>query len=345
MHLTDIEYEFDNLLNDATSGRRSPAECMALCQDRYPDLVASLELALALRNTTLDTAETDSARTRVRQTLDALLDQDEEASATIVNIRSRFRPRWKSAWLVVVACAVLMMVALAGNRALSAAAADALPGSPLYAIKRLDEDVQLRLAWSDSAHAEALATIAIHRLDEARAEAARNNTIQALSLMRECDAATHQLIGLVITTRYQHQDDATVTHALAQTLQAEYDALQQAQSNGQSALAQALTTTVAGQQSTLSASNIQIPLLTTPVPTAPVATQPTPATHPTQEPHATPTHKPTATPKANSGNGNHGGNNGGNGNNGGGQDYGKGDLGSSSGSQGSQQSNGKSKGK
>src|SRR5512146_2690832 len=49
MFLTDTESFFDSLVTDAANRRRTPAECLSVCQRSHPELVEALRLALALR--------------------------------------------------------------------------------------------------------------------------------------------------------------------------------------------------------------------------------------------------------------------------------------------------------
>lgn len=312
--LTDIERLFDNLLQDVSKGIRTTEECLDECRQQYPELVPHLELAFAMRSVSLDTPESDAARERVWRRIVA----DSEGATETRGLPERRRiftlHSWNTRWRMVALCAAVLALILMGNWALTTASADALPGSPLYSVKRADENIQLRLAWSDQMRGEILAQIALHRLAEAHAEAARNNTSQALTLMNECNDATTQLISLAVTLHQQGQDDDTVTSALSLTLQAENDALAQAQKSGQSTLAQALTSIVNDQQDTLNAGNVSVPPLTTPTPTGqttpatgahpthtPQNTTPTsqltPTPHPTHTPKATPTPKPSPTPK------------------------------------------------
>lgn len=299
--LTDTERAFDNLLNDVITGRSTPEECLALCSQEYPSLVPSLRLALALDGVTSDINEVETARVRVRQQLDTLMDETADAApglhvSTFPTTRKRRIRQRRSLQLAV--CAAILALTLVGYWTFSTAAATALPESPLYGIKQASEAIRLQLAWSNQQRGDALAQIAAHRLEEARAEAAQNHAQQALALMGECDNATHQLIVLAITMRHQHQDDTSVVNALRDTIRAEYTALEQAHSNGQSALAQALTSSVNGQQHALSASNIVIPQLAIP-------SASDPSGHVTPTPHN----------NGNGGNGNgNGNNNGGNGN-------------------------------
>lgn len=304
--MTDTERFFDRLLNDAASGHRTPAECLSVCKRSHPELVEPLRLAMALRSLSPDAAELDAARTNIRHTLDTLLDQEAVARTPVPGVASRNVHPWRWSnrrWLPLALCAAILLAVFVGNWVLAALSAEALPGSPLYAIKRAEEDIQLRLAWSSQARGDVLSHIAIHRLEEARAEASRGNTSQALMLMKESNTATNQLVHLIVALHRQHQDVDSLKNALARTLHAEYDALAQARKQGQAALVQALAANVTEQQQTLSASNIAVPQLATPVPgLPPAATLPAHATPPADPARSTPTpgpkprHTPTATP-------------------------------------------------
>lgn len=301
--MTDIERLFDNLLNEAASGKRTQSECVALCESRHPELASSLRLAFDLGSVAPDAAEFDVARANVWNSFAHTLDQECASHHTAAAPPARLAQQRKSPWLVVALCAAVLALILGGNWTLTIASAGSLPGSPLYGFKRAEEDLQLRLACSSQMRGEALAQIALHRLAEAREEAARHNTSQALTLMGESNAATHQLIALVIQIHQQHQDDTAVKKVLTATLQAEYDALQQARSDGQSALAQALASNVNDQQNVLHASSIVMPPLTTPIPTTPTVTaDPTTSPEATQEPKTTPVANPTPTTKGSGGN-------------------------------------------
>lgn len=301
MLLGDTERLFDALLNDATTGKRTPAECLALCEVQNPELVSSLKLALLVRTVTLDDSERELARAKVRQRLTAVLDSAEstrlESRSDVISPARSARRRMVWMRQLAVVAAALAFVVL-GTWLLTDAAANALPGSPLYAIKRADEAVELTFAWSNQMRGEVLAQIALHRLSEARAEAASHHTTRAVALMGESNAATQQLIDLAIATKTRTAHDGIINDSLTKTLQAEYAALAQAQSDGQTWLAQLLLHNVSDQQSALSAGNISIPLEGAPTPTIPAApihlsaTPPAAAT-PRPTPRPTPPIKPT----------------------------------------------------
>jgi uncharacterized protein DUF5667 len=312
--LTDSERLFDSLLEEVATGRRSKAECIAQCELRHPELAPSLRLAFDLGCVGLEPAEVDAARARVWTTVESTLNQDDAPPPTVVSARSACLAglaTWRtSPWFAVAVCAAIVALIFSGSWALTAASTDALPSSPLYGVKRTEENLQLQLAWSNQMRGEALAQIAMHRLKEAHDEAARHNTNQALTLMSESNAATHQLIALVIEIHQQRQDDTAVRNTLVSTLQAEYDALQQARNDGQSALAQALASNVTDQQDVLRASSILVPPMATPVPTTPTVTAP-PTTTPeaTEAPASPPAPKPTPSATSNSNNSGSGNNN------------------------------------
>lgn len=333
--MTDTERLLDNLLNDVAEGRRTTAECLSLCQVEHPDLVSPLELAFALNDLPPDDSEVMAAQQNVWEAIAAKFDDNVRCDATLATAPARrilpFATRiQRRRWTPLAICAAMFALVLMGVWIATVASADALPGSPLYGVKRADEDFQLRIAWSSQMRSQALAQIALHRLDEARAEAARGNETEALTLMDESDAATRQLIDLAVSLKRDHQNDTAVQNALAATLRAEYDALHQAQNSGQTMLAQALSVSVADQQQVMSASDIKTPPSATPSPTSPPN-----ATHPAHTPHATPSAHPTPptnptppahpTPGSGNGNGNGNGSNNGNGsgNNGNGNGNGK----------------------
>lgn len=328
--MTNTERLLDNLLDDVAAGKRTSAECLSLCRQSHPELVSALELALALHDSPLDDlpdADMASAQQRIWQSLEAAFDDNMECPEVpivrwrIPSIPSITALQRRQRWLTLAACAAMFLLLLMGGWAFNNAAAGALPGSPLYAMKRANEDFHLRIAWSSQMRGQMLAQIAANRLAEARAEAARDNNAQALSLMQESDEATTQLINLAITLHSRHEDDTDVQRALATTLRVEYDALNQAQSDGQSAFAQALSLSVADQQQVMSASNIAPPTGASPIPSAPtpiptVATHPahpTPAADPTPPAHPTPSAHPT--PGSGNGSGSNNGNGSGNGSN------------------------------
>jgi uncharacterized protein DUF5667 len=304
MLLGDTERLFDALLTDATTGKRTPEECLALCETQNPELASSLKFALLVRTVALDDSERDLARANVRQRLTAVLESADntrpESHSDVLSPARRTRRRIVWMRQLAVVAAALAFVFL-GTWLLTDAAASALPDSPLYAIKRADENVELTFSWSNQMRGEVLAQIAVHRLSEARSEAASQHTTRAVALMGESNAATQQLINLAIATKTRSTRDGAVTDSLAKTLEAEYAALAQAQSDGQTWLAQLLQHNVSDQQTALSAGNIWVPLKGAPTPTAPAApiapihvmpTTPAAGTpHPTS--HPTPPTKPT----------------------------------------------------
>jgi hypothetical protein len=147
----------DNLLDDVAAGKRTPAECLSLCRQSHPELVSALELALALHDSPLDNlpdADMASAQQRIWQSLEAAFDDNMECPEVpivrwrIPSIPSITALQRRQRWLTLAVCAAMFLLLLMGGWAFNNAAAGALPGSPLYAMKRANEDFHLRIAWS-----------------------------------------------------------------------------------------------------------------------------------------------------------------------------------------------------
>lgn len=276
-------------------------------QDR--DLRDDLRLVGALRNMQAPHDEMRDARARVLVRLRgemASTSADGDADTLVktalpVPVSRRRRPRTRRlARVALVAAAILLLACTAGWQ-ISTAAASALPGSPLYGIKRGEETLVLDMAWSDQRRGEVLAVIADHRLSEMRAEAALQNDALVHSLAREFDSTMHQLISLTATMAARHEDTTVVAAVLGHELNAEYVALNTAMRNGDVILAQTLTATVQSERAAIQNSHITLP------PSVVGTAVPGPGTPPTARPSPNP--RPSHTPPAGSGNNNGNGNN------------------------------------
>lgn len=302
--------------SDTASATSSHAELTL--QDR--DLRDNLRLVRALRATQAPADEMRDAHTRVlfilREEMDAGSRQDAaetqagtRASTALTIPIARRRPikTRRLARIALVAAALLLLACMAGWQ-ISTAAASALPGSPLYGIKRGEEQLALNMAWSDQRRGEVLAFIADHRLTEMRAEAALRNGALVHSLAGEFDSAMCQLISLTATMATRHENTMAVAASLARELNAEYLTLSTAMRDGDVTLAQALIATVQSEHTAMENSHITLPpgLVGAPVPGA--------GTSPTARPGPMPTHTPSVGPGNNNGHGN--GSNNGNGNGG-----------------------------
>jgi hypothetical protein len=72
---------------------------------------------------------------------------------------TRVVPRW-----AIAVCTVMLVFVLGGGTVL--ASAGSMPGSPLYAVKLVAENVQVKLAWSQDKKAELYVAMANERVDE-----------------------------------------------------------------------------------------------------------------------------------------------------------------------------------
>jgi len=100
----------------------------------------------------------------------------------------------------------------------SVAAASALPGSPLYALKRTQESVALAIAPSDQTRGDVLLTIAENRLNEARSAAESGHTSEAKSLVAEFDGTMQQAIALAARMRAHHEPTSKFLSGIDATL-------------------------------------------------------------------------------------------------------------------------------
>lgn len=139
------------------------------------------------------------------------------------------------------------------------AAASALPGDPLYGVKRGQEWLALTTAITDQRRGEVLIAIADHRLAEAQAEADRGNDATAQDLTAELATDIQQVIALSATMTDRHEGTGTVVAALAQEL----GRLQRAQDHetqrGNAAFAQTLGTTLANEMTAAQNAHLHLP--------------------------------------------------------------------------------------
>lgn len=228
------------------------------------DAAETLRAIVALRSTLAVPAyEVDGARERVR----ALISRPTSATpTTVVSTGARGMSFWRRGAgrkigrrrSIALAAVVLLVCALGIWQTLNAASA-ALPDGPLYAVKRGTEWIALTSAWSDQRRGEVLASIAAQRLAEARAEAARHDDALVRSLTSELNSTMCDLISLTARMKARHEDTTVVARALARDLGAEYVAMQLARKSGQTALAQALNTSMVAQQKAIKQYNLSLP--------------------------------------------------------------------------------------
>lgn len=238
------------------------------CVQRYfatdADAAGTLRAIVALRSTLAVPAhEADGARARVRALISgptsalptAIVSNGARGMSAWHRGAGRKSGRWRS---IALAAAVLLACVLGLWQTLNAAGA-ALPDSPFYAVKRGTEWIALTSAWSDQRRGEVLASIAAQRLAEARAEATRHDDALVRSLTSELNSTMRDLISLTARMKARHEDTTVVERALARDLGAEYAAMQLARKAGQTALAQALNTSMVAQQKAIKQYNLALP--------------------------------------------------------------------------------------
>ena len=305
------------------------------------ELRSDLRLVRAVRDVQVPEDELRDAKARIASHLRAEMLPDtsatiadaspkSQASQPIIVARRRSARSRRITRAALAAAAILLLSCVAGWQ-VSDAAGSALPGSPLYSIKRGEETLALNFAWSDQRRGEVLAAVADHRLSEMREEARQHHDSLVQSLATQFDGTMHQLIALTAVMTERHEDTMIVTASLTRELNAEYATLQSARQSGDVVLAQALIITSQSETTAISNSHIHLPpsALNTPVPERNTqSTTPSDGPPSKADPTAIPTHTPPATPGGGNGNGN--GNGGGNGS-GNGHGHGSGGAGQSGG--------------
>jgi uncharacterized protein DUF5667 len=314
----DDERLLERCLREIDAGGLTVEQCIARHLADRPEIADLLRAAVALRAVAPAPAESRAAHLRVGQLLTRELAAGPvRPSASVpVGFAAPRRPRivrdgsrsarWARWWML--ASAAVLLIGLLVGMGASTAAASALPGSPLYGLKRGEEALALRTAWSDERRGLVLLTIASHRLDEVRRLAGRNEA-EALRLTSELDATIHATIRLVVAMNARGEDSGQIAAGLARTLDMESETLRTAQANGQPDLARALQNATDGEQQAIHDQHVVLPdhnqQRDQPTATAP-------AGHGGGRPNATPSPDGQTTPTAGAGNGN--GNGGGNGN-------------------------------
>lgn len=311
--MNDDAQLFETALSKLDNAAHTSAEPASLSMPETGEMCADLRLVHTIRHLRVPEDELQAARTRVSGLLweevaasaavtipdiaDAASDATAHSETLPASAATIYRRLIRSRRLerVALAAAAILLISCVTGWQVSNAAASALPGSPLYGLKLVEERLALNTSWSDQRRGEVLATIADHRLTELRVEAAQHNNPLAQSLAVEFDGAMRQLISLTATMTEKHEDTTVVAAGLAHELSAEYSTLRAAQQSGDVALAQALTMTAQSETTAIQNSHINLP---------PSAMNP-------PIPASEPTHTPTVGPGNNNGNGN--GNNNGNG--------------------------------
>jgi hypothetical protein len=301
--MNDRQNHFAWCLDEIDAGRLTLDQCLR----RYaadPEMASALRTAYALRH--LDVPEAALAQARVRGRLMASIARaDGVAPMAPRAVPEPARPSAPSqthrytrtlARAAAIAAAVLLVCGALGWGVGTAAAA-ALPGDPLYGVKRAQESLALATALSDGGRGTALTTIADHRLAEAAAEASLGNDNQARALALEFANDIQQAITLSATMQDKGEDNRPVLGALATELAHAAQVQADAASHGHDALAQALNAGIQNANQVIDDHHLHLP---------PAAGGGGPGAHPTHTPepkgHPTPDQgAPTPTPHGGSG--------------------------------------------
>jgi uncharacterized membrane protein YgcG len=303
----DEELLLERCLEGLETWQTSVSACADHHQADHPEVIADLRLAQRLRQVRLPEQEVAGARARVRLTVLTAIEAEpvatpvqpgeaplrDSASSSVAEPprRRSDRPRLRVPRPPALLAAALILIALLGGWMASNAATNALPSSPLYGLKRVEEGLALVTAWSDQRRGDVLLMMAGRRLVEIRAETHDGDVAAARALAADFDATMHHLIELTATMQTHHEDTHRITAGLAHTLAAENEAIRTAQQSGQTIVAQTLATAAQSQQIAIQANSVTLP----PVSTARPGTGTTAGT-PSTGAGVTPPTTPTPTP-------------------------------------------------
>ena len=311
--MTDEEQLLERCLEGLATWQTSVSTCADHYQPDNPDVVADLRLAQHLQRVQLPEHEVATARARIRLTVFTAIEADlaatpgraghdlaprspsAESSHVEPPRRHALGPRLLLPHPSALLAAALILFALLGAWLASNAAANALPGSPLYGLKRAEEGIALATAWSDQRHGDVLLTMADRRLIEIRAKARGGGVAEVRTLAAEFDATMRDLIQLTATMQTHHEDSHRIAAGLVHVLAAENQAIRSAQQSGQTIIAQTLAAAAQDQQLAIQASNVTLPPISSGLPgssvssnststgpsaPSPAATSPTPVVAP-----------------------------------------------------------------
>jgi hypothetical protein len=149
--------QFNIILDECLERLLTGQETVEQCLQRYPEYGAELEPMLRtamIMNKAVDVKPSADFRARARYQLQTMM-----AESKAPKRAGAFVPRW-----AVAVCAVLLVFVLGGGTVL--AADGSMPGSPLYAVKLVTENVRVKLAGSEEKKVELYATMADRRVTE-----------------------------------------------------------------------------------------------------------------------------------------------------------------------------------
>ena len=149
--------QFDNILNECLEHLATGQETIEQCLQRYPEFAAELKPLLRtamMMNKAVDVKPSDEFRARARYQMQQKMSQEK------VPVRfTRSVPRW-----AIAVCTVMLIFVLGGGTVL--AAANAMPGNPLYPVKLATENLGIKLAGSEERKAELYLAMTNERVNE-----------------------------------------------------------------------------------------------------------------------------------------------------------------------------------
>lgn len=197
---------FDDILNECIE-RVSKGEALEQCLASYPDHSVELEPLLRTSAAAMSVAAAITYRPEAKQRsrykfTSALADRNRAPAGSWLGRVVGPMSWWGK--LARIAAVALGIVVLASGTAFGAAraAADSVPGDPLYAVKTLTEDISLRMPKSDMARAKEHAHLANVRTEEIAALIDRGRLEQATELVVRVTYhlnSSAQLVGVTIT--------------------------------------------------------------------------------------------------------------------------------------------------
>jgi hypothetical protein len=148
--------QFNAILDECLDSLLTGKETVEQCLERYPQYAAELEPLLrtaVLVNKAVDVKPSADFRAKARYQLQTMMAKSKAPR------RAAFVPRW-----AIAVCTMLLIFVLGGGTVL--AADNSMPGSPLYGVKLVTENLSIKLAGTQEEKVELYATVADRRVTE-----------------------------------------------------------------------------------------------------------------------------------------------------------------------------------
>lgn len=307
---------FDAFLDESVRFHIPPLPQSRRAAEMDEDVAADLALIAALQQVNPGRHEREGAYTRVGERIAKLMaaesspagGADKKGARAFLRavtappvltarqpaIRQRALDALRRTSILVAALLVAATAALAGA---SVASAHALPDSPLYTVKRAEEQLLWAVAWTDESKGQTLTVIAGHRLHEATAEADQRHTAEALRLVGNLNTTLGSLVTLTAQVQHAHKDTTALTGDIRTMLDAEQTIAAQAATHGETDFAKALSDSMQTVHAQIATAGVTLPK-------APHQGSNGQNNGDGQgKPQQTPTPKPTHTPRTDSGSG------------------------------------------